>query len=186
MRLPEVFLHMPEMVKSNSEKPVKVVIGGGDDAGADSQEYLTFMLGNEEYGIDILKVQEIRGYDNVTRVPSAPVFIKGLINLRGLIVPIVDMRIKFKLGIPSYDHLTTVIILDINGRFVGIVVSGVSDVINITPRQIQSLPNNGSTLKSEYLLGLCSIGERMVILIDVDRLMLSEEIALKHGTDEVP
>ncbi len=149
------------------------------------QEFLTFMLGNEEYGIDILKVQEIRGYDNVTRIPGVPEFIKGVTNLRGLIVPIIDMRIKFKLGVTTYDHLTAVIILNINERLAGIVVSGVSDVITLNPNQIQTLTSYSSSLKSEYLLGLCSIGERMVILINVDRLMTGAEMSLTENTDEI-
>ena len=157
-----------------------------DDANSSSegQEFLTFMLGNEQYGIDIKKVQEIRGYDNVTRVPNVPEFIKGVINLRGLIVPIVDMRIKFKLDTPTYDTLTVVIILNVKGRLVGRVVSSVFDVISLTPRQIQILPNCDSILKQEYLIGLSSIGERVVILIDIERLMTSEEMALMDNSDE--
>lgn len=94
-------------------------------------EYLTFRLGAEEYGVDILKVQEIRGYDAITQIANAPVFVKGVINLRGVIVPIVDMRIKFALGDAEYDQFTVVIILNVAGRVVGIVVDAVSDVISL-------------------------------------------------------
>jgi len=149
----------------------------------DSKKYLTFILGEEEYAIDILKVKEIRGYDQVTRIPGTPEFIKGVTNLRGSIVPIIDLRIKFNLGIPTYDGFTTVIILDISNRLVGIVTSSVSDVITLKLSQIQDLPNCGFILKSEYLLGLASVDDRMIILIDADKLMTSSETALMGNSD---
>ena len=103
-------------------------------------EFLTFTLGQEEYGIDIQKVQELRGYDTVTHIANAPEFIKGVINLRGVIVPIIDMRIKFNLGMRNYNQLTVVIILNIEGRVTGVVVDSVSDVITLTPEQVKSVP----------------------------------------------
>jgi purine-binding chemotaxis protein CheW len=117
-----------------------------------SNEYLAFKLGQEEYGIDILKVQEIRGYESVTRIANAPEFIKGVINLRGIIVPIVDMRIKFNLGEPSYDQFTVVIILSIAGRVVGMVVDSVSDVTTLDPEQIKPAPEMGTVLNTDYLI----------------------------------
>ncbi|MEX3628251.1 MAG: chemotaxis protein CheW [Burkholderia sp.] len=135
-------------------------VAQGDAAG---QEFLVFTLGDEEYGIDILKVQEIRSYDSVTRIANAPEFIKGVINLRGIIVPIVDMRIKFHLGRIEYDHQTVVIILNVAHRVVGMVVDGVSDVL---------------TLTTEYLTGLGSVDGRMLILMDIEKLMTSREMAL--------
>src|SRR5688572_6428837 len=114
--------------------------GAEDIAG---REFLAFKLGAEEYGIDILKVQEIRGYEAVTRIANAPEFIKGVINLRGIIIPVVDMRIKFKLGEPVYDQFTVVIILNINGRVVGMVVDAVSDVTSLTEDQIKPAPDMG-------------------------------------------
>ena len=169
---------MSEVEKPDYSETTPVVMDGDSDVDVNRQKFLTFILGDEEYGIEILKVQEIRGYDNVTRIPGAPAFIKGVSNLRGLIVPIVDMRIKLGLGISSYDSLTVVIILNINGRLVGIVVGSVSDVITLGPQQIQDLPNCDSALPAEYLLGLSTISERMVILINVDKLMTSSEMAL--------
>ena len=142
------------------------------------QEYLAFTLGKEEYGLDILKVQEIRGYETVTRVANAPEFVKGVVNLRGTIVPIVDMRIKFHLGEPTYDQFTVVIILNIAGRVVGMVVDSVSDVITLTPDQVKPAPEMGSALNSDYLVGLGTLEERMLILIDIDRLMLSSDMGL--------
>jgi purine-binding chemotaxis protein CheW len=143
-----------------------------------SVEALAFTLGNEEYGINILKVQEIRGYDTVTQIANAPEFIKGVINLRGIIVPIVDMRIKFNLGKPTYDQFTVVIVLNIGERVIGMVVDSVSDVITLNPEQIKPAPDLGSALKTDHLIGLGTIDERMVILVDIDKLMSSEEMGL--------
>ncbi|QOL50119.1 chemotaxis protein CheW [Massilia litorea] len=141
-------------------------------------EALAFKLGNEEYGIKILKVQEIRGYESVTRIASAPEHVKGVVNLRGTIVPIVDMRIKFKLGEPTYNQFTVVIILNIQDRVVGMVVDSVSDVISLTADQIKPAPDLGGALTTDYLVGLGTVDERMIILVDIDRLMSSEEMGV--------
>ena len=141
-------------------------------------EFLSFTLGQEEYGIDIQKVQELRGYDTVTRIANVPEHIKGVVNLRGIIVPIIDMRIKFNLGTPTYDQFTVVIILNIGGRVMGMVVDSVSDVITLKPEQIKPAPSMGSVLDTEYLMGLGTLDERMLILIDLDRLMSSDEMGL--------
>lgn len=141
-------------------------------------EFLAFTLGQEEYGIDILKVQEIRGYEAVTRIAKAPEFLKGVINLRGIIVPVVDMRIKFKLGIPTYDQFTVVIILNIGGRIMGMVVDSVSDVITLAQEQIKPAPDMGTAFDADYLIGLGSVDERMLILVDIDKLMSSAEMGL--------
>jgi purine-binding chemotaxis protein CheW len=143
-----------------------------------NNEFLTFTLGSEEYGIDILKVQEIRGYDAVTTIAGAPEFIKGVINLRGTIVPIVDMRIKFRLGQPEYNQFTVVIILNIGDRVVGMVVDGVSDVITLTQDQIRPAPDFGATIDTRYLLGLGTVDERMIILVDIEHLMTSRDMEL--------
>ena len=142
------------------------------------REFLAFTLGEEEYGIDILKVQEIRGYEAVTRIASAPEFIKGVINLRGIIIPVVDMRIKFKLGTPVYDQFTVVIILNVAGRVVGMVVDSVSDVITLSREQVRPAPEMGSTFDTQVMLGLGTIEDRMLILIDIDKLMSSPEMGL--------
>ena len=147
-------------------------------AEAAGQEFLVFTLGAEEYGIDILKVQEIRGYDSVTRIANAPAFIKGVINLRGIIVPIVDMRIKFNLGRVEYDNQTVVIILNVAHRVVGMVVDGVSDVLTLTTDQVMLAPELGATLTSEYLTGLGTVDGRMLILMDIEKLMTSREMEL--------
>ncbi|MFI8415797.1 chemotaxis protein CheW [Serratia sp. NPDC078593] len=142
------------------------------------QEFLIFTLGNEEYGIDILKVQEIRGYDQVTRIANTPAFIKGVTNLRGVIVPIIDLRVKFDQQDVSYDENTVVIVLNFGQRVVGIVVDGVSDVLSLTTEQIRPAPEFAVTLATEYLTGLGSLGERMLILVDIEKLLSSEEMSL--------
>jgi purine-binding chemotaxis protein CheW len=147
------------------------------DAGSE-REYLTFRLGNEEYGIDILKVQEIRGYDAVTAIANAPAFIKGVVNLRGIIVPIVDLRIKFAVGEARYDQFTVVIILNIAKRVVGVVVDSVSDVLTLAAGQVKAAPEFATTLNTEYITGLGTVDQRMLILVDIERLMSSADMAL--------
>ena len=148
------------------------------DSSTVGNEFLTFTLGKEEYGIDILKVQEIRGYDAVTAIANTPEFIKGVINLRGIIVPIVDMRIKYNLGKVEYDQFTVVIILNVANRVVGMVVDGVSDVITLTPDQIKAAPEFGSAIDTQYVMGLGTVDERMLILVDIERLMTSSDMEL--------
>jgi len=151
-------------------------------SGLSNNEFLTFILGCEEYGIDILKVQEIRGYDTVTRIANMPEFIKGVINLRGIIVPIVDLRIKFKLSHATYDPFTVVIILNLGTRVMGIVVDSVSDVLTLQTGQIRAAPELSSALDTRYIMGLGTVDERMLILVDIEKLMLGREMEL---VDEV-
>jgi len=149
-----------------------------ENTASEVREVLAFKLGKEEYGIDILAVQEIRGYEAVTRIANAPDYIKGVINLRGIIVPIVDLRLKFHLGDPSYDAFTVVIIVNIAGRIAGVVVDGVSDVVMLAPEQIKPAPDMGSDLHTEYLTGLATLEQRMLILIDIVKLMSSSDMML--------
>lgn len=143
-----------------------------------SSEFLAFSLGDEVYGIDILMVQEIRGYEPVTKIANTPAFIKGVINLRGVIVPVVDMRIKFQLDAVDYNQFTVVIVLNVCGRVIGMVVDGVSDVIELAPDQIHAVPEFGSNLDTEYLRGMGTMDDRMIILIDIERLMSANDMAL--------
>lgn len=143
-----------------------------------AREYLTFRLDQEEYGIDILKVQEIRGYESPTRVANAPEFIKGVVNLRGTIVPIVDMRLKFNCSKAEYNTFTVVIILNLRSRIVGIVVDSVSDVMELPPENFRSAPDVDSVIDSGSVLGLGSIGDRMLILLDIERLMAAPDMGL--------
>lgn len=148
------------------------------EANNNELEVLSFRLGAEEYGISILKVQEIRGYDAVTRIANAPAFLKGVINLRGQIVPIVDMRIRFALGRAEYDAFTVVIILNIGRQVIGMVVDSVSDVVTLAPEQVRPAPSIGGGIDADHLLGLGTVGERMLILLDIERLMASPDMGL--------
>jgi purine-binding chemotaxis protein CheW len=150
---------------------------------SEAREYLTFRLDQEEYGIDILKVQEIRGYEPPTRVANAPSFIKGVVNLRGTIVPIVDMRLKFNCSKAEYDSFTVVIILNLRSRIVGVVVDSVSDVMELPAESIKSAPEIDSVIDSSAVLGLGSLGERMLILLDIERLMSAADMGLVSASD---
>ena len=141
------------------------------------REILSFKLGAEEYGIDILKVQEIRGYDAVTRLPDAPEYIKGVINLRGTIVPVIDMRVKFRLE-AKVDALTVMIVLNVADRVVGMVVDSVSDVVQLTAEQIRAMPEVGTGIDRRFLTGIGALDERMLILLDIEGLMTSTEMGL--------
>jgi purine-binding chemotaxis protein CheW len=143
-----------------------------------AREYLTFRLDREEYGIDILKVQEIRGYEPPTRIANAPSFIKGVVNLRGTIVPIVDMRLKFSCGNANYDSFTVVIILNLHQRIVGIVVDSVSDVMQLAPENLRAAPDVDSVIDSDSVIGLGSLGDRMLILLDIEKLMAGVDMGL--------
>ena len=159
----------------SASAPMPGEIGPATDV---SQEFLTFRLGEEEYGIEILKVQEIRGYDTVTSIANAPAFIKGVINLRGTIVPIVDLRIKFNFSNVEYNEFTVVIILNIAGRVVGIVVDRVSDVVQLSPEQIKPAPDFASALDTRYILALGTLDQRMLILMDIEKLITSADMGL--------
>ena len=148
-----------------------------------AREYLTFRLDQEEYGIDILKVQEIRGYEPPTRIANAPAFIKGVVNLRGTIVPIVDMRLKFHCAQAQYDSFTVVIILSLLERVVGIVVDSVSDVLELAPDSIRPAPQIDSAIDSSCILGLGAVGERMLILLDIEKLMAGTDMGLVAASD---
>jgi purine-binding chemotaxis protein CheW len=147
-------------------------------ATAPAAEFLTFALGSEEYGVDILKVKEIRGYDAVTRLPDAPDYIKGVINLRGTIVPVVDMRLKFRLERAEYTALTVMIVLNVADRVVGMVVDSVSDVVQLSAEQVRAVPEIGATIDRQFLTGIGTLDERMLILLDIERLMASTEMGL--------
>lgn len=165
----------------NTSVSTEAEIPNNKDNGA-AGGYLTFVLGIEQYGLEILKVQEIRGYDAVTQIANTPDFIKGVVNLRGKIVPIVDLRMKFHLGNIVYDEFTVVIILNLSGRVVGIVVDGVSDVMNISEEQIGDVPALVTSIDTKYILGLATVESEMLILVDVEQLMNSQDMALIDST----
>ena len=165
--------------QASSLKPA--IPTGAALAGA-PREYLSFKLGAEEYGIDILKVQEIRGYEPPTRIANAPHFIKGVVNLRGVIVPIVDMRLRFGLPDVKYDSFTVVIILNIAHCTVGMVVDSVSDVLELPPGHIKPAPEFNGAIDATYITGLGTIkhgdDERMLILMDIEQMMTAADMGL--------
>ena len=142
---------------------------------ANSAQFLSFTLGNEEYAVDILTVQEIRSWEPVSRIPNMPHYEKGVVNLRGIIVPIIDLRERFNLGRPAYTPLTVVVVLQsrigVKTRIMGVVVDSVSDVIDIDKTKIQGSPDFGTKVSTEFITGLASVNERMVMLLDVNRLL---------------
>lgn len=147
---------------------------------AESAQYLTFHLAGEQYGIDILKVQEIRGWSPVTQMPNAPAFVRGVMNLRGAIVPVIDLRLRFGLETITYTKTTVVIVVTVRtatgSRVIGAVVDGVSDVLNVDDADIQPAPDFGTAVQTDYISGLVMVDTSMVMLLDVDRLMSIEEL----------
>jgi len=144
-------------------------------------KYLTFSLAGEEYGIGILKVKEIIGMMSITMVPQTPVYMKGVINLRGKVIPVVDLRIKFGMDPIEYNERTCIIVVEISGEgrtvHMGIVVDSVSEVLNIKAADIEETPNFGTQLNTEYILGMAKSAGGIKILLDIDRVLSTEEIA---------
>jgi len=138
---------------------------------SDGDQYLTFALGEEQYGVEILRVQEIKGYTGVTRIPNTPNYVKGVLNLRGTIVPIVDLRMKFGMEQQEYDKKTVIIVVEVKGRIMGIIVDAVSDVMNIAAKDIQPAPEFGSMVDVGFINGIGSYGEKLVAFLDIDRVL---------------
>jgi purine-binding chemotaxis protein CheW len=147
-------------------------------AAAPSREFLAFRLGAEDYAIDILKVQEIRVFDSITRLPGAPDYIKGVLNLRGLIAPVLDLRIKFGFEDVEYGPFTVLIVLHVRERLVALVVDAVADVVALTEGEIKPPPEFATSVNIEYVMGLGARGERMLILLDIEKLISSQELGL--------
>ena len=145
---------------------------------AQGKEFLTFRIAQEEYGIDILKVREIRRYEPPTRIARTPAFIKGVVNLRGTNVPIVDLRLKFGCDSAEYNSFTVVIVLNINGRVVGAVVDSVSDVLELPGEAVRPTPDMDASVDTHYITGIASLQERMLILLDIEALMGSSDMGL--------
>jgi len=142
------------------------------------REFLAFKLGREEYGVDILRVQEIRSFELPTRMANAPAFVLGVVNLRGVIVPIIDMRIKFGMDEVNYDSFTVVIVLNIGKQVIGMVVDAVSDVITLTPEQLRPVPEFSGVIDNNHVLAIGSVADRMLILLDIEKVMSSAELGL--------
>src|SRR5512141_220066 len=150
-----------------------------------TREVLVFVLGREEYAVDILKVQEIRGYEKVTPIPAAPDYLKGVVNLRGIIVPVIDMRVKFGLADPRYDSFTVVIILRLAQRTIGIVVDAVSDVVGLARDDVKPAPQLGTLVDSSFIAGLGTQDDRMVLLLDIEKLLSSGALNLLNQVASV-
>lgn len=142
----------------------------------DGNQYLTFTLGDEHYGVEILRVQEIKGYTAVTRIPNTPGYIKGVLNLRGTIVPIIDLRTKFSMEQVEYSKVTVIIVLEVKGRTMGIIVDAVSDVLNIPGKDVQPPPDFGHTVDVSFLSGIGKSGDKLVALLDIDKVLSVGEI----------
>jgi purine-binding chemotaxis protein CheW len=144
-------------------------------------QFLSFTLGAEDYGVDILRVQEIRGWQQVTRVPNAPAHVLGVLNLRGVIVPIIDMRMRFRMSNVEYNPTTVIIVLSVRGadgaHVFGIVVDSVSDVLDVRTRDVKAKPDFGAAVNTDFINGLATVGERMIMLLDIDRLLSADELA---------
>jgi purine-binding chemotaxis protein CheW len=147
-----------------------------DPGDVNTQQFLTFKLAGEEYGVGILSVQEIRGWSSVTAIPHSPAWLLGVVNLRGVVVPIIDLRIKFAFARADYNEFTVVIILNVGARVVGVVVDGVSDVITLSPEQIRPPPPLGNSTDTSHITGFGTLDDRMRILLDVERLMASVDM----------
>jgi len=145
---------------------------------ADSGQYLTLRLGEEDYAIDIMRVQEIRSYEEPTRMANSPSFIKGVVNLRGVIVPIVDLRMKLNMDTADYNEFTVVIILNVKGAVTGAVVDAVSDVVTLDAKMIKPAPQFESAIDSRFILGLANVGERMLIVMNMEALLSKAELGM--------
>ena len=164
----------------NNENIEQSIIGGAE-LDENTEQYLTFILAGEEYGVDILRVQEIKGWDAVTQIPNTPDYVRGVINLRGTIVPIIDLRTRFRMDQLEYGPTTVVIVLKVNhgdsSRIMGIVVDGVSDVYNMQRDEIKPAPDFGTGIDTAFVKGLATVQEKMVIILDIDFMLNSAELA---------
>ena len=169
-----------------TELAVQHIEAGDQRLSEDGEQFLTFIMAGEEYGVDILCVQEIRGWEQATPIPNAPPHIKGVINLRGAIVPIVDLRLCFGMSAIEYNELTVVIVLKVESattsRTMGVVVDAVSDVYSIVSKQVKPAPDLGDAVNTSYIRGLVNIEEKMVVLLEIDKLLNIEDLlATEHG-----
>ncbi len=184
----EMIAEASQVARHEAERARAAAANAGGSNGRTSQggEFLTFRLGAEEYGIDILRVQEIRSYEQPTRIANAPSFIKGVVNLRGVIVPIIDLRLKLGCDSAEYNTFTVVVVLNVRGRVVGAVVDSVSDVLELNKDEIKPAPEMNSSIDASYITGIGAVknghgekgAERMLILMDIEGLMSSADMGL--------
>jgi purine-binding chemotaxis protein CheW len=160
----------------DGDKNTAIVMGAGD-----TQQFLTFAVAGEEYGVDIMTVREIKGWTDTTRLPNTPEFMRGVINLRGLIIPIFDLRARFHMGLTDANAKHVVIILSVGERTIGILVDAVSDIIDAAFDEIKPAPASDTHAKDQCVSGLISHNDRMVVLLAVDKLFDAELIAGSDG-----
>jgi purine-binding chemotaxis protein CheW len=151
------------------------------DYSGDVNQYLTFSLGEEEYGIEILKVQEIKGYSAITYIPNTPPHIKGVMNLRGTVIPVVDLRAKFGMPAVEYNKFTVIIVLTVGEKILGLVVDAVSDVLNIAPGEVRPAPDFGSRVDTKFISGVASVNDKLAVLLDINKLLSEDELAAMNG-----
>ena len=174
----DMIIEVAQVARHETNRAIAAAGGRAVANKAPNGEYLTFRLGAEEYGIDILRVQEIRSYEPPTRIANAPAFLKGVVNLRGVIVPIVDLRLKLGCDTAEYNHFTVVIVLNVRSRVVGAVVDSVSDVLELAGETIRPAPAMNSTIDTGFITGIGSVADRMLILMDIEALMSSSDMGL--------
>jgi purine-binding chemotaxis protein CheW len=143
----------------------------------DGSQYLTFRLGDEEYGVEILKVQEIKGYSTVTPIPSTPSYVKGVMNLRGTIIPVLDLRSKLAMSEAEYNQFTVIIVVTVGSRVIGLIVDAVSDVLNIPKEDIQATPDFGSEVDARFIQGLAKAGDKLMALLAIERVLGEDDLA---------
>ena len=185
----EMIAEAPQLAHPEAARDAESSAAGGPTAKRLLQggEFLTFRLGAEEYGIDILRVQEIRSYEQPTRIANAPPFIKGVVNLRGVIVPIIDLRLKLGCETAEYNTFTVVVVLNVRGRVVGAVVDSVSDVLELSKEQIKAAPELNSSVDANFITGIGTVksaqgdSERMLVLMDIEGLMSSAAMGLVNA-----
>jgi purine-binding chemotaxis protein CheW len=148
---------------------------------ADIEQYLTFTLGDEHYGIEILKVQEIKGHSGITPIPNTPPYLKGIMNLRGTVIPVVDLRTRFSLDAQEYTKFTVIIVVTVGQKIVGLVVDAVSDVLDIPHAQVRPAPDLGARTDTRFISGLANVGEKLVVLLDIERLLSENDMAAMAG-----
>lgn len=158
------------MLNAVSEVNKSVVTG-------EEGQYVTFLLGDEEYGLEILAVQEIIGFTHITHVPHLPDFIKGVINLRGTVVPVIDLRLKFGLGQADYNNHTCVVVVKMEERVMGMVVDVVSEVVNFPEGSVEPAPPFGTNIKADFIKAMGKVGDRLVIILDIDKVLSNDELA---------
>jgi len=152
---------------------------------ANEEQFLTFRLDGQEYGIAILKVQEIKGWDKMTPIPNSPRYVKGVLNLRGVIVPVFDLRLRFGLPEAARDAFTVIIVVNIGGRLAGIVVDAVSDVINVGAEQQCAAPAYEGQQNREFIKGLAQVEDKLLILLDIDRMVNPEALETTEAAASV-